>query len=148
MNQPGVPLVKPHGLSRWWLIVFVLIILSPFAISLSRSASQQPLWSLTRVAKAAQGGQIARIDVGSSDTMVITLTDGSRAYSVKDPASPAPEQLRTLGVSPDQLEEIEWSSTDNWNDIVTILIYLLPLIGIIGVIVWLLSRVIRYDPKG
>ena len=80
--------------------------------------------------------------------MAITLNDGSKVYSVKDSSSPAPEQLRALGVSQDELDDIDWSNNENWDDVVSALAYILPMIGIIGVIAWLGSRVVKYDPKG
>lgn len=145
--EPDQKPANPLRLSRHWFAAFAIILaVVIFGTAFLRSSSQQPQWSLTRVAKAAEDGQIARIEVTGTDTIKITLKDESTAYAQKDPSSSAIEQLRALGVSSDQLTAIDWSGGDNWDNIFVICMYLLPLVVVVGAIYWLLSRVVKYQP--
>lgn len=148
MSETPTPVATPVKLPRFWFLVPLgIVIVCVGGISLLRP-SRQPQWSLTRVAEAANEEQITQIDVSTSDVMTITLKDGGTVYSVKDSSRPAPEQLSTLGVGTDKLVLIEWTSSNDWDNLFSVLMYLIPLVAVVGTIVWLLSRVVRYDPKG
>ena len=62
--------------------------------------------------------------------------------SRKDANSTALEQLALQGVTPEQLAAIEWinETTTNWSSIFTILIYLLPLVFVVGFVYFMLRQ--------
>jgi cell division protease FtsH len=99
-------------------------------------------WPISKVAAQAKAGQIDKIVVTDDDKLHITLTNGDTALSSKDITSTAQEQLASLGVSADQLAKIEWSNekSTNWQSIFTILMYLLPLVIVVGVIYMMLRQ--------
>jgi len=99
-------------------------------------------WSLSDVAAAARRGDIRQIVVTDTNEMTITLRDGRTAISSKDPTQPAPEQLLALGVTPEQLAQIEWinKKSANWQSIFSALIYLLPLVVVLGGIYFMMRQ--------
>ncbi len=111
--------------------VYLLIIIAVAAIIfgvLNRSENPD-LWSLTEVAEAARKGDIETIVVSDTDQMRITLRDGRTVNSSKESSSTAIEQLLALGVSSEELSQIEWitEKATNWQSFFTILLTLLPL---------------------
>jgi cell division protease FtsH len=124
--------------------VYLLIIVAVAVIILGAFTRQEPpdQWSITDVANAARQGDISEIVVLDNNDMEITLTDGSTATSSKGPESTAQEQLQALGVDSEQLANIEWvnEKSTNWSGIFTILIYLLPLVVVLGGIYFMLRQ--------
>ncbi len=124
--------------------VYLLIILAVAVILLGAFARQPnpDVWSLSQVADAAKAGQVAKIVVTDTDQLKITLKDGKTAVSSKDPTTPAPQQLTELGVTSEQLSQIEWvnEKTTNWQSILTALVYLLPLVIVLGGIYFMLRQ--------
>jgi cell division protease FtsH len=124
--------------------VYLLIILAVAVIVLgafARNETPDP-WSMSDVASAAQQGRIAKIVVLDNNQLDVTLTNGDTATSTKDPSTTAPEQLTELGVTTDELAQIEWvnDKSTNWSGIFTILIYLLPLVIVLGGIYFMLRQ--------
>ncbi len=124
--------------------VYLLIILAVAVIMLAAFARNETpdSWSLTDVAAAARRGDIRQIVVTDTNEMTITLRDGRTAVSSKDPTLPAPEQLLALGVTPEQLAQIEWinKKSANWQSIFSALIYLLPLVIVLGGIYFMMRQ--------
>ena len=124
--------------------VYMLIVLAVgviFLAALARNESPAE-WTISEVAAAARNGEIERIVVEDNDNMEITLKgDEETKLATKDSTSTAPEQLAALGVSTDQLSEIEWVNqrTANWQGVVQILGFLLPLV-IVGGLIYMMLR--------
>src|SRR5688572_7454893 len=99
-------------------------------------------WTFSDVEAAAKAGEIEKIQVRDTNDMTITLKGGTIKQAIKDPSSTAQEQLVALGVTPEQLAEIEWVNqrAPNWQGIVTTLMYLLPLLIVVGVIYMMLRQ--------
>jgi hypothetical protein len=82
-----------------------------------------------------------QISVSTDDSLLITLRDGSKAYSAKNPETTAQEQLSQLGVNTERLVLIEWDYTSTTsNYVAAIVIYVLPIVIIIGAIKWMMNR--------
>jgi hypothetical protein len=92
---------------RWAFIILVLLTLS-VAIWSEFRYSFYDQWSLTEVAEVAKQGRIQRIVVTGAEILEVTLTDGKLVISSKDPSSTAIDQLATLGVTQNQLRQIQW----------------------------------------
>ncbi len=122
-------------------LLFILAVGVIIMAALARNDNPDE-WAISDVASAAREGQIEKIVVSDTNQLVITLADGSTAVATKDPTSTAPEQLAALGVSPDELADIEWvnQKTTNWQSIITALMYLLPLLIVVGVIYMMLRQ--------
>ena len=124
--------------------VYLLIILAVAVIILGAFARQDnpDEMPISEVAQAAREGRIAEIVVSDNDQMRITMTNGSPAISSKEPDSTATEQLLALGVTPEQLAEIKiiHEKSTNWQSIITALVYLLPLVIVLGGIYFMLRQ--------
>jgi cell division protease FtsH len=123
--------------------VYLLIIFAVAVIIWGALANQEnpDKWAISEVAAAAKDGQIEKIVIDDSDELNISLKDGSQAVSNKDPSSTAQEQLAELGVLTEQLAQIEWvyQKTTNWQSILSVLVYLLPL-GIVVIVIYMMMR--------
>jgi cell division protease FtsH len=93
-------------------------------------------WGISKVAEAAREGTIKEIVVLNSEEISITLKDGTDAKASIDPNSTAPEQLSALGVTEQQLGDINWDykKAVNLQTILTALFTFLPFIIVIVVI--------------
>ncbi len=124
--------------------VYLLFVLAIGVIIMAALARNEPPdeWSITQVAEAAKEGRIEKIVVSDDNRMTISLTGGETAVATKDPTSTAPEQLASFGVNSDQLAAIEFvnQKTTNWQSIITALMYLLPLLIVVGVIYMMLRQ--------
>ncbi|HEC22930.1 MAG TPA: ATP-dependent zinc metalloprotease FtsH [Chloroflexi bacterium] len=128
-----------HGFV-YLLIIFAVAVIIWGAFARSENPDE---WSISDVAVAAKEGQIQKIVVTDTGQLRITLVDGRTAISTKDPdGGSAPEQLAQLGVTDEQLAAIEWVNerTTNWQGIITALMYLLPLVVVVGVIYMMLRQ--------
>jgi cell division protease FtsH len=122
-------------------LLFVLAVGVIIMAALARNENPDE-WAITDVAQAVRDGRVEKIQVTDANEMVVTLKDGSIARALKDPTSTAPEQLASLGVTEDELAGIEWINlrTTNWQSIITALMYLLPLLIVVGVIYMMLRQ--------
>jgi ATP-dependent Zn protease len=104
-------------------------------------------WSLSAAAEAAKEGRIQRIDVMNTNQLYVTLEDGRTVVSNKDPDGTALEQLSVLGVTSEELAQIEWDTgfESDWRDILTVLSYLLPMMVFLGAILYLVRRAQRQN---
>ncbi|MBN2469311.1 MAG: ATP-dependent zinc metalloprotease FtsH [Anaerolineae bacterium] len=96
--------------------------------------------SITELTQQINAGRVRGIMV-ADDEITVRYTDGSTAVSRKDPSLPAPEQLISLGVSPERLQaiEIENAAPSNMGAWLGILINLLPLV-LLGGFIYLMLR--------
>jgi cell division protease FtsH len=124
--------------------VYLLIIFAVAVIIWGATRSENPdEWPISRVAESAKEGNIDSIVVNDNGQLRITLHNGTIATSSKDTdGGSAQEQLSQLGVTTDQLAAIEWinQKTTNWQNILTGLMYFLPLIVVVGVIYMMLRQ--------
>ena len=127
--------MKPSHLRRgfFYLLAFAAIL---FIIQGVRGSAQATeVLSISEVASAASEGRIAKITV-SGDELAITFTNNEEATAFKESGSSTPEQLAALGVSTEQLSEIEWRvmeprDLDIWLSMLT---YILPLVFVAGLV--------------
>jgi cell division protease FtsH len=106
------------------------------------TASQQPL-TINEVAKAIQGGEVARVIIENDDTVHIVYKSGKEADSHKETSATLVDQLVSLGVSTEQLSsdsvKIEVKPPSQWTGILSSLLYILPVIFMAGVL-WFIFR--------
>ncbi len=124
--------------------VYLLFVLAVGVIIMAALArdSNPDQWSISKVAEEARRGNIDKIVVTDTGLLSITLKDGTTAEATVAPTSTAPEQLAVFGVTPEQLAGIEFvnQKTTNWQSIITGLMYLLPLLIVVGVIYMMLRQ--------
>jgi hypothetical protein len=108
-------------------VLLVLLVAVICSLSLA-TVPRGDQWSLSAVARAAQEGRIERIVVTSTNELHITLDDGSTVISNKDPDGTALDQLQDLGMTEEQLSQIEWEVGGEPGAILTALVYVLPLL--------------------
>ncbi len=124
--------------------VYLLIIIAIAVIILGFFARQEnpDEWPISKVAEAAREERIEKIVVDDSDQMEISLADGSKAVSRKAPDSSAYEQLEILGVSSEQLGEIEWvnQQASNWQSLLPFLFYGVLVLVVLGSIYFMLRQ--------
>ncbi|HTP01424.1 MAG TPA: ATP-dependent zinc metalloprotease FtsH [Anaerolineales bacterium] len=106
------------------------------------TASQQPL-TINEVAKAVQGGEVARVIIENDDTVHLVYKSGKEADSHKESSATFVDQLISLGVTPEQLSsdsvKIEVKPPSQWTGILSSLLYILPVIFMAGVL-WFIFR--------
>jgi ATP-dependent Zn protease len=137
---------------RTVIALFIVIPIFVIVVGLSMNNDSATRWSLTQVAEAAQDGRIERIVVATdAEELQVTLDDGTTVLSGKDSGSTVFDQLSMLGVTNEELEAIEWKTDaiDNWSNIFTILLTLLPMI-IFAVFIYAVMRTVmrRQQPPG
>jgi cell division protease FtsH len=74
----------------------------------------------------------------------VVFRDGTSAFSRKEPTKTAIEQLLDLGVTPEQLSasQVEWEikQPSDFNQIITLVTYLLPGLLVVGLIFFMLRQ--------
>ncbi|MCZ2122562.1 MAG: ATP-dependent zinc metalloprotease FtsH [Anaerolineales bacterium] len=106
--------------------------------------TQEPL-TINEVAQKVQNGEVKRILIESDDTITVEMKNG-KAESVesrKEANATLVEQLLSLGVTAEQLSPknlvIEVREPSLWSGLGTLLVYLLPVILMVGVL-WFIMR--------
>jgi len=106
------------------------------------STAQQPL-TINEVAKAIQGGQVARVVIQQDDLIHIIYKSGKEADSHKEPTTTLVNQLVSLGVTPAQLSPdnvmVEVKPPSLLSGLLSVLAYTLPLLIVLGVM-WFIFR--------
>ena len=104
------------------------------------NAATEPL-TISKVAQQVQGGDIARIIVQNNDSIRVVTLDGAELESRKEPDTTLVEQLRTFGVTTEQLSkvDIEVSAPSVWGGLLSGALYLLPVI-FMGGLLWFIFR--------
>lgn len=124
--------------------VYLLIILAIVAIVYSTIGREEPSeeWSMTDVAVAAAEGRIEEIRVSDSNNLTVLLTNEETVTATKDPGATAPQQLAELGVTTEELADIEWVNEQaaNWDGIFMIAMWILPLLIVVGVIFFMMRQ--------
>ncbi len=124
--------------------VYLLIILAIVAIVYSTIGREEPSeeWSMTDVAVAAAEGRIEEVRVSDSNKLTILLTNEETVTATKDPGATAPQQLIELGVTTEELAEIEWMNEQaaRWDGVFMIAMWILPLLIVVGVIFFMMRQ--------
>ncbi len=104
------------------------------------NAATEPL-TISKVAQQVQSGDIARIIVQNSDSIRVVTSDGAELESRKEADTTLVEQLRTFGVTTEQLAkvDIEVSAPSVWGGLLSGALYLLPII-FMGGLLWFIFR--------
>jgi len=104
------------------------------------SNTAEPL-TISRVAQQVQNGQISRIIVEGDDVIRVITTNGTEAESRKETATTLVEQLRSFGVTSEQLAkvDIEVEAPSAWGGVLSGALYLLPIL-FMGGLLWFIFR--------
>ncbi|MBZ0288667.1 MAG: ATP-dependent metallopeptidase FtsH/Yme1/Tma family protein, partial [Anaerolineae bacterium] len=124
------------------LYAFIGLIIAVIFLSIG-GASQDPREiGFTDLVKRVNVGEVASIQV-TGNQMVVTFSDSSRAMTHKSSESTAQEQLAALGVSPDTIQQIEWSfqQPSNWPSLgISLISAFLPIILIGGLLFFMFRQ--------
>ena len=131
----------PRG--RNSLVLFMLMLTIVAVIFYSRSETTQPeILPLNEVAAKIQSGVIDRIIVDENELELI-YSDGTNAFSRKEPTKTTVEQLKDLGVSQSALArenlELEIKEPSDLGAILSLITYILPALLVVGLI-WFMMR--------
>jgi cell division protease FtsH len=124
------------------LYIFIGLIIAVIFLSVG-GASQDPREiGFTDLVSRIKDGDVRRIQVMGSQ-MVVTFKDNTRATSYKSPESTAQEQLVLFGITPQQIESIEWGfpPQSNWPSLgISLLTAFLPILLIGGLIFFMFRQ--------
>ncbi len=100
----------------------------------------EPL-TISRVAQQVQSGEVSRIVVEEDNKFRVIMSNGTEAESRKEPDTTLVEQLRSFGVTAEQLAEvdIEVKAPSPWAGLGTLLVYILPFL-LMGGVLWFIFR--------
>jgi cell division protease FtsH len=125
------------------VLVILLLIIVVLVIQFRAGAPQPERLFFNQLADRIRAGDVARVIVDDNDLEVV-FRDGTNAFSRKEPTKTAIEQLIDLGVTPQQLsaEMIEWEikQPSDFNQIITLVTYLLPGLLVVGLIFFMLRQ--------
>jgi cell division protease FtsH len=130
-----------RGRNSLVLLILVLIIIV-LVFNFRANTPQPPAVSLNDVAQKVMNGQVDKIVVDGDD-LSVSLGDGTKVVSRKEPTSTMVDQLVALGVTPQQLSssqlQIEIKQPSDWNTVISLVTYILPALLVVGLI-WLMLR--------
>ena len=125
------------------VLVILLLIIVVLVIQFRAGAPQPQRLFFNEVADQIRAGDVARVIVDDNDLEVV-FHDGTSAFSRKEPTQTAIEQLLDLGVTPEQLSasQVEWEikQPSDFNQIITLVTYLLPGLLVVGLIFFMLRQ--------
>ncbi|HMU91646.1 MAG TPA: ATP-dependent zinc metalloprotease FtsH [Anaerolineales bacterium] len=133
--------------SQSFFVYFLLIVAigAMFYMGISENLNTEEPLTINEVALAVQKGEVARIVIGSDDTVRVIFNNGVEegVESRKEPDATFVDQLRSLGVTTEQLAPenvvIEVSAPSVWAGVLSGAIYILPVILMAGVL-WFIFR--------
>jgi cell division protease FtsH len=124
-------------------LVILLLIIVVLVIQFRAGAPQPQRLFFNELADQIRTGDVARVIVDDNDLEVV-FRDGTSAFSRKEPTKTAIEQLLDLGVTPEQLSasQVEWEikQPSDFNQIITLVTYLLPGLLVVGLIFFMLRQ--------
>jgi len=130
-----------RGRNSLVLLILVMIIVV-LVFNFRANTPQPPQVSLNDVAQKVMNGQVDKIVV-DGDSLDVSLADGTKAVSRKEPSSTMVDQLVALGVTPAELAssqvQIEIKQPSDWNTVISLVTYILPAMLVVGLI-WLMLR--------
>jgi len=120
------------------LIVIVLV------FQFRSNAPQPERLFLNEVAAKIQAGEVTRLVVDDNDLEIQFAGQETRAISRAEPGRSAIEQLKELGVTTEDLSpeklELEIKQPSDFNQIITLITYLLPGLLVVGLIFFMLRQ--------
>ena len=133
--------------SQSFFVYFLLIVAigAMFYMGLRENLNTEKPLTINEVALAVQKGEVARIAIDSDDTIRVIFKNGVEegVESRKEPDATFVDQLRSLGVTTEQLAPenvvIEVSAPSVWAGVLSGAIYILPVILMAGVL-WFIFR--------
>ncbi len=134
---------SPRGRNSIVLVILLLIVI---VLVVQFRAGQTPPDRLdfNEVADLIRTGRIARIVVDDNDLTVIYPDGETKAVSRKEPTKTAVEQLMDLGVTQEMLSsdrvKLEIKQPSDFNQIITLVTYLLPGLLVVGLIFFMLRQ--------
>ncbi len=133
---------SPRGRNSVVLLILLLIVIV-LVIQFRASAPQPEDLNLNQLAEQIRAGQIATLEIDGND-LTITYPDNSTAISRIEPPKTAVEQLLDLGVTPEHLAsdriELIIEQPSDFNQIITLVTYLLPGLLVVGLIFFMLRQ--------
>lgn len=134
---------SPRGRNSIVLVILLLIVV--VLVVQFRSGQTPPeRLDFNEVADLIRTGRIARIIVDENDLMIIFPGGETRAISRKEPTTTAVEQLMALGVTQEMLSsdrvKLEIKQPSDFNQIITLVTYLLPGLLVVGLIFFMLRQ--------
>lgn len=134
---------SPRGRNSIVLVILLLIVI--VLVVQFRSGQTPPeRLDFNEVADLIRTGRIARIIVDENDLMIIFPGGETRAISRKEPTTTAVEQLMALGVTQEMLSsdrvKLEIKQPSDFNQIITLVTYLLPGLLVVGLIFFMLRQ--------
>ena len=132
---------SPRGRNSLVLIILLLVVV--VLIFQFRSGNNQPeRLAFNEAAQQIQTGEIVRIVVDENELELI-YTDGTSAFSRKEPTKTTVEQLKDLGVTESQLAAsnvaLEIKEPSDLGTILGLVTYIIPALLVVGLI-WLMLR--------
>ncbi len=128
---------------RFWLIAAVIVVLLfIFMIGNPRGFRQSESFSLNQLAREVRSGNVEAITIQGGNDVLVELVDGTEVVMYKERESDLFENLKTFGVTEEQLQQLTFTEKegDNTSGIIfQLLIAVVPTV----IIVWLLWRMMR-----
>jgi cell division protease FtsH len=125
------------------LIVLGLIMAGFVMYYMNSAQAAIPQIPLSQVAQDIRDGKVTEILI-TTDQLEIHYTTGSKAQSLKEPASPLSNQLDKFGVTPEMLGKVQKFEVQSPNNVMEIVLnlasYLLPMLLIAGLIYFMLRQ--------
>jgi cell division protease FtsH len=104
------------------------------------TSTSEPL-TISKVAQQVQDSSVSRIVVEGNDTIRVVTIDGTETESRKEADTTLVDQLRSFGVTTEQLAkvEVEVSAPSVWGGVLSGALYLLPIL-FMGGLLWFIFR--------
>ena len=134
---------SPRGRNSIVLVILLLIVV---VLVVQFRAGQTPPDRLdfNEVADLIRSGRVARIVVDENDITVVYPDGETQAVSRKEPTTTVVEQLLALGVPAEMLSsdrvKLEIKQPSDFNQIITLVTYLLPGLLVVGLIFFMLRQ--------
>ena len=134
---------SPRGRNSIVLVILLLIVVV-LVVQFRAGQTTPDRLDFNEVADLIRTGRIARLIVDDNDLTVIYPDGETRAISRKEPTTTAVEQLLALGVTQEMLASdrlnLEIKQPSDFNQIITLVTYLLPGLLVVGLIFFMLRQ--------
>jgi cell division protease FtsH len=140
---------KPYLTKRNLLIGIIIFILVSIVLSLFLPSliNQPEMISISKIAQGISTGQIVRVeDTMLTGEVIVHYQDGSTEKGLRDTNSSLLEQLSHLGVSGQQMAQIQFDVVQSKKLAASQAVSSIGTFGIIAVLVFFASRMVRNGP--
>ena len=123
-----------------YFLLAVAVVVMVYLAFQDTAQAAEPL-TISKVAQQVQSGQVSRIIIEEENVIRIIMPTGVEAESRIEANSTLVEQLRSFGVTSEQLAnvDIEVKAPSAWAGVGTLLVYILPLL-FMGGLLWFIFR--------